>query len=415
MELSILLQTALNDAVDAVADSAAAVLQTITESAPAVETAAQDGGGSPTLLLVFLFGALAVSFLCSLLESTLLSTPLSYVTMREDEGYRPAKTFKKFKTDSSRPIAAILSLNTIANTLGAAGVGAQATLVFGSRWFGLISIMTTILILVFSEIIPKTIGTNYWKSLMGLVTPILKVLVTIMFPVVVVVEFLTKLITPKESDTSVSREEVSAMANVAEEGGDLEEDENTIIQNLINMDEVTAEDAMTPRVVCAIASENMTVKNFYRDKSFRHHSRIPVYADNDEYITGYILRVDALQLMAEDKYDVPLSTIRRDIASFQDITPLDKIWDEMLGKDEQIAVVIDEYGSFQGILTLEDVIETLLGSEIVDEKDTVRDMQQLARDRWKKLQTRKGAAARAANPASAADASNTGLAEGQKN
>ena len=415
MELSILLQTALNDAVDAVADSAAAVLQTITESAPAVETAAQDGGGSPTLLLVFLFGALAVSFLCSLLESTLLSTPLSYVTMREDEGYRPAKTFKKFKTDSSRPIAAILSLNTIANTLGAAGVGAQATLVFGSRWFGLISIMTTILILVFSEIIPKTIGTNYWKSLMGLVTPILKVLVTIMFPVVVVVEFLTKLITPKESDTSVSREEVSAMANVAEEGGDLEEDENTIIQNLINMDEVTAEDAMTPRVVCAIASENMTVKNFYRDKSFRHHSRIPVYADNDEYITGYILRVDALQLMAEDKYDVPLSTIRRDIASFQDITPLDKIWDEMLGKDEQIAVVIDEYGSFQGILTLEDVIETLLGSEIVDEKDTVRDMQQLARDRWKKLQTRKGAAARASNPASAADASNTGLAEGQKN
>ena len=415
MELSILLQTALNDAVDAVADSAAAALQTITESAPVVETAVQDGGGSPTLLLVFLFGALAVSFLCSLLESTLLSTPLSYVTMREDEGYRPAKTFKKFKTDSSRPIAAILSLNTIANTLGAAGVGAQATLVFGSRWFGLISVMTTILILVFSEIIPKTIGTNYWKSLMGLVTPILKVLVTIMFPVVVVVEFLTKLITPKESDTSVSREEVSAMANVAEEGGDLEEDENTIIQNLINMDEVTAEDAMTPRVVCAIASENMTVKNFYRDKSFRHHSRIPVYADNDEYITGYILRVDALQLMAEDKYDVSLSTIRRDIASFQDITPLDKIWDEMLGKDEQIAVVIDEYGSFQGILTLEDVIETLLGSEIVDEKDTVRDMQQLARDRWKKLQTRKGAAAQASNPASAADASNTGLAEGQKN
>lgn len=424
------------EAADAVADSVATAAQTISEgaaaaaaanAAAAVETAtsaAETSGGSPALLLIFLFGALAISFLCSLLESTLLSTPLSYVTMREDEGYRPAKAFKKFKTDSSRPIAAILSLNTIANTLGAAGVGAQATLVFGSKWFGLVSAMTTILILVFSEIIPKTIGTNYWKSLMGVVTPILKVLVTIMFPIVIVVEFLTRLITPKESDTSVSREEVSAMANVAEEGGDLEEDENTIIQNLINMDEVTAEDAMTPRVVCAIASENMTVKNFYKDKSFRHHSRIPVYADNDEYITGYILRMDALQLMAEDKYDVPLSTIRRDIASFQDTTPLDQIWDEMLGKDEQIAVVIDEYGSFQGILTLEDVIETLLGSEIVDEKDTVRDMQQLARDRWKKLQTRKGLAAKASNAAPAADASNTasgasasntGLAEGQKN
>lgn len=396
MEMTVLLQsTAAGEALDAVADSAAAALQIIGESAPA----AQTGGGSLTLLLVFLFGALAVSFLCSLLESTLLSTPLSYVTMREEEGFRAAKTFKKFKTDSSRPIAAILSLNTIANTLGAAGVGAQATLVFGSRWFGLVSVMTTILILVFSEIIPKTIGTNYWKSLMGLVTPILKVLVTIMFPIVVVVEFLTRLITPKQSDTSVSREEVSAMANVAEEGGDLEEDENTIIQNLINMDEVTAEDAMTPRVVCAIASENMSVKNFCRDKNFRRHSRIPVYAENDEYITGYILRVDALQLMVEDKGDTALSSIRRDVASFQDTTPLDRIWDEMLGKDEQIAVVIDEYGSFQGILTLEDVIETLLGSEIVDEKDTVRDMQQLARDRWKKLQNRK-AAAKATGPGS---------------
>ena len=409
------------EAADAVADSVAAAAQTISEgaatAAATVETATstvETSGGSLALLLIFLFGALAISFLCSLLESTLLSTPLSYVTMREDEGYRPAKAFKKFKTDSSRPIAAILSLNTIANTLGAAGVGAQATLVFGSKWFGLVSVMTTILILVFSEIIPKTIGTNYWKSLMGVVTPILKVLVTIMFPIVIVVEFLTRLITPKESDTSVSREEVSAMANVAEEGGDLEEDENTIIQNLINMDEGTAEDAMTPRVVCAIASENMTVKNFYKDKSFRHHSRIPVYADNDEYITGYILRMDALQLMAEDKYDVPLSTIRRDIASFQDTTPLDQIWDEMLGKDEQIAVVIDEYGSFQGILTLEDVIETLLGSEIVDEKDTVRDMQQLARDRWKKLQTRKGLAAKASNASPDASASNPAPSDGQQ-
>lgn len=337
------------------------------------------------LLLVYLLGAMSISFMCSVLEAVLMSTPISYITMREEEGYKPAVKFKQFKQESSRPIAAILSLNTIANTIGAAGVGAQATAVFGSRWFGLVSAITTVLILVFSEIIPKTIGTSYWKSLMGFATKIISVLIVIMYPLVILVEGLSKLITPKSAEAVVSREEVSAMANVAEEEGDLEEDENAIIQNLINMDEMTAADAMTPRVVAAIAPESMTLRAFYKDKRYLHHSRIPVYADNDEYITGYILRMDALQLLADDKFDRTLGSIKRDIASFSEETPLDEIWDEMLSKDEQIAVIINEYGSFQGILTLEDVIETLLGSEIVDEKDTVRDMQQLARDKWKKI------------------------------
>ena len=336
------------------------------------------------LLLLFLLGAMAVSFLCSILEATLMSTPISYITMREEEGYKPAPRFKEYKQDSSRPIAAILSLNTIANTIGAAGVGRQATIIFGSEWFGLVSALMTILILVFSEIIPKTLGTTRWKSLMGFATRAISVLIFVMYPLVLLIELLTKLITPKEVESAVSREEVSAMANVAEEEGDLEEDENTIIQNLISMDEVKAFDVMTPRVVCEIAPESMTLKAFYKNKRYRHHSRIPVYADNDEYITGYILRMEALQLMAEDKFDLTLGEIRRDVATFDEDTPLDQIWDEMLTKDEQIAIIINEYGSFQGILTLEDVIETLLGSEIVDENDTVRDMQQLARDKWKK-------------------------------
>lgn len=338
-----------------------------------------------TALLLFLFGAMAISFLCSILEASLMSTPISYVTMREEEGYKPASKFKVYKQDSSRPIAAILSLNTIANTIGAAGVGQQANILFGSRWFALVSVIVTILILVFSEIIPKTIGATRWKSLMGFTTACISFLIFIMYPIVVCIEWLQKHITPKDnSDTTISRDEVSAMANVAEEEGDLEEDENAIIQNLINMDDVTAADVMTPRVVAHIAPERMTIKTFYRDKRYLHHSRIPVFADNDEYITGYILRMEALQLMAEDKYDVTLGEIKREIASFNEDTPLDEIWDEMLRKDEQISVVINEYGSFQGILTLEDVIETLLGSEIVDEYDTVRDMQQLALDKWKK-------------------------------
>ncbi len=337
------------------------------------------------LLLTFLLGAMVISFVCSILEATLMSTPISYITMREEEGYKPAARFKEYKQDSSRPIAAILSLNTIANTLGAAGVGGQVTALFGSQWLGLASAVMTILILLFSEIIPKTLGTTRWRSLMGFATAGIRCLIFIMYPLVLLIELLSRLITPEDAaEAVVSRDEVSAMANVAEEEGDLEEDENTIIQNLISMDEIKAFDVMTPRVVCEIAPESMTLKSFYKNKRFRHHSRIPVYADNDEYITGYILRMEALQLMAEDKFDLTLGEIRRDVATFDEDTTLDVIWDEMLSKDEQIAIIINEYGSFQGILTLEDVIETLLGSEIVDENDPVRDMQQLAREKWKK-------------------------------
>lgn len=335
-------------------------------------------------LLIFLLGAMLISFLCSVLEATLMSTPISYITMKEDEGDRQAARLKDYKIDSSRPLAAILSLNTIANTIGAAGVGAQATKVFGSQWFGLVSAITTILILVFSEIIPKTIGTTYWKSLTGFCARTIRALIFILYPIVICVEFLQKRISSKKSDTSISREEVGAMADVAEESGELEEDENEIIQNLINIDDITVREAMTPRVVAAIAPESMTIKRFYKDRRFLHHSRIPVYADNDEYITGYILRMDALQLMAEDKYDATLGDIKRNIESYSESTHLDQIWDDMLEKKEQIAVIIDEYGSFQGIITMEDVIETILGDEIVDERDEVEDMQQLALERWKK-------------------------------
>ena len=337
-----------------------------------------------TALLIFLLSAIGISFLCSLLEASLMSTPISYVTMREEEGYKPATRFKKYKLDSSRPIAAILSLNTIANTIGSAGVGAQATRLFGSEWFGLVSAIVTILILVFAEIIPKTIGATHWKRLIGFTSGSIRILIIMLYPIVKCVEFLQKLFTPKGDEVMVTREEISAMADVAEESGELDEDENEVIQNLIGLEDLHADSAMTPRVVCSVAAESMTVGRFYKDKRFLHHSRIPVYNQSQDYITGYVLRMDALQLVADDKKDVPLGSIKREIASFQKEMPLDEIWGEMISKDEQIAVIIDEYGSFQGILTLEDVIETILGDEIVDEQDAVRDMQQFARDKWKR-------------------------------
>ena len=343
------------------------------------------------LLIFFLVATIAVSFLCSILEATLMSVPVSYVAVREDEGSKAAKRMMGYKQDPSRPIAAILSLNTIANTAGAAAVGAQAANLFGSSWAGGVSAILTVLILIFSEIIPKTIGTTHCRGLMGFATKSISTLIVILFPIVWCVELIQKWVSPKSDEAAISREEVGAMADVAEESGELDEDENEIIQNLINIDDTLVTEAMTPRVVAEIASENMSVKSFCRDRRFYHHSRIPVYADNDEYITGYILRVEALQLMAEDKFDVRLRDIRRDIESFSEEASIGDAWRRMLDKNEQISVIINEYGSFQGILTVEDVIETLLGDEIVDEHDAVEDMQQLARDKWSK---------RAARPAS---------------
>lgn len=336
------------------------------------------------LLFTYLAIALGISFLCSLLEASLYSTPLSYISAKEEEGSKPAAQLRAFKQDSARPIAAILSLNTIANTIGAAGVGRQATLLWGDALFGWISAATTLLILIFSEIIPKTIGTTHCKGLMPFTARMIGALVVIMYPIVVLMQGLTKWITPKasEDESTVSMEEVTAMANLAEEEGEIDESDNKIIQNLFKLDSLKAYDAMTPRVVAAIAPESMTLKTYYKDNAFLHHSRIPVYSESPEFITGYILRTEALQLLADDKFDARLGSIRRDIVFFNEETSLGEIWDKLLAENEQIAAIIDEYGCFQGILTLEDMIETILGLEIVDEHDEVSDMQQYARERW---------------------------------
>ena len=338
------------------------------------------------LLLIFLFGAMSISFLCSILESVLMSTPMSYLNMKEEEGNTKAIKFKKFKTNIDRPIAAILSLNTIANTVGAAGVGQQANIIFGSVWFGAVSAVTTLLILIFSEIIPKTIGTSYWRHLTGFTADVISILIILMYPLVTMIRGISGLFTPNEVENTVSREEVSAMVNVGEEEGVFEKSENKIIQNLIKLDNVKAGDAMTPRVVAAIAPESMKLKAFYQDKKFLHHSRIPVYSDSPEFITGYILRSEALELLANDKFNVTLGDIRRDVELFNEELSISDIWEKLLGHKEQIAIIIDEYGCFQGILTLEDIIETILGLEIIDESDEVGDMQQYAKERWQQRQ-----------------------------
>lgn len=340
------------------------------------------------LLIVFLLGAMLISFVCSILESVLMSTTLSYITMREDEGYKLATLFKKYKTDTDRPLAAILTLNTIANTIGAAGVGRQANILFGSEWFGLVSAITTLLILIFSEIIPKTIGTTYWKHLMGFTARSIRLLIFILFPLVKLVEWISSWITVNDQEATVSREEVLAMANVGEEEGIIEENENKVIQNVIKLDNVKASDVMTPRVVAAIANENMKLRDFYNSDEYDHFSRIPVYSESPEYITGYILRQEALEDLAEDKFSERLKDIKRDVPFFNEDATISDIWESLLKQKVQIAIIIDEYGCFQGILTFEDIIETIFGLEIIDENDQVSDMQQYARERWQQRQKR---------------------------
>jgi CBS domain containing-hemolysin-like protein len=340
-----------------------------------------------TLLLIFLLGAMSISFICSILEATLMSTPLSYVNMREDEGYNPATRFKRYKTDNARPIAAILSLNTIANTIGAAGVGAQATIVFGSKWFGLVSAVTTILILIFSEIIPKRIGTTYWRNLMGFTARTIRVLIFVLYPLVLLIEFITRMFPDNEDEPSVSREEVLSMVNVGEEEGVVDEDENKIFSNLMRLDSIHAYDVMTPRVVAKIAPENMTLRAYYDNDDYDHFSRIPLYNPAaPEYITGYVLRNDALEELTEDHFRKTLGGIKRSLPAFDQDLTLGTIFDSMLKQKSQIAQIIDEYGMFVGILTLEDIIETIFGLEIIDESDTVIDMQQYARERWEQRQ-----------------------------
>ncbi len=338
------------------------------------------------LLFVDLFLTVSISFICSICEAVLMSTPISYISVRENDGYKPALKFKKFKSEIERPIAAILAMNTIANTFGASMVGVLASKVW-SAGVGWVSAILTLIILICSEIIPKTIGAARYKSLMGFATRAISVLMVIMWPFVELIRFVQKSFI-KESDEPVSREEVSAIANVGEEKGVIDHGENKVIQNIIKLDNIKAYDAMTPRVVCSVAPESMTLKEYFDNEEFEHHSRIPVYAESPEYITGYILKDDALEDLAEDKFDKTLGELKREISYFNEETNLDEIWEKLLKSKDHIALIIDDYGSFQGILTLEDIIETVFGLEIMDEMDEVPDMQQYAKERWQKRQKR---------------------------
>lgn len=337
------------------------------------------------LIALFLF-VILTSFTCSLLEASLLSTPMSFVTMKEEAGSKGAQRLKKYKQDIDKPISAILAVNTIANTAGAACIGAVAAEVWGNEYVGWVSAALTVIILICSEIIPKTLGATYWRSLILPAMPVIRFLVIIASPFVLMAEFITRFIQPKEAPASVSREEVAAMITVGAEEGVFQQKEDKMIQNMLKLSKVTARDIMTPSSVVEMAEESMTLSEFKENEQYQTYSRIPVYKDNDDYITGYVLRQTILERLSEDKFDMRLDELMRPILSFQEETSVSVIWERLLEKKEHISVIIDEYGCLRGIVTMEDCIETMLGTEIVDEKDTITDMQEYAREQWKEQQ-----------------------------
>ncbi len=329
--------------------------------------------------------SIALSALCSMLEATLLSTPLSYITGLEEQGRNGAARLKRLKQNPDRPISAILCLNTIANTVGASIVGSLVYEVYGDALVGVFSTIFTFAILILSEIIPKTIGTSYWRSLALPASVIINSMIFITFPLVWILERMQKLISSRSNQVSVSREDISAMVSVATEEEVIETEEKKMIQNLLKLDEVTAHEIMTPSVVVEMVPGSMSIKEFY--DSDNTHSRILVYdEDNDEYVVGYVLRSEVLEKMAEDNFNTPLNDIIRPILTFSEEDSVADIWEKLLEKKEHISAILDEYGSLRGIVTMEDVIETMLGQEIVDEKDEVVDMQEYAKDQWEKAQ-----------------------------
>lgn len=339
-----------------------------------------------TLLLIYLFIALFISFICSIMEAVLLSTPISWLKSRLESGDKTAGTMITLKEDIDKPLSAILSLNTVAHTVGAAGVGAQATIVFGEAYFGIVSAVLTILILVLTEIIPKTLGANYNRELVGISAKVIKGMIFITYPLVWLSSIMTKMLAREKSELTTSREEISALASIGTQEGIFADKENKIIQNLIKLKSLKIKDVMTPRIVVVTANEEMTLEEFLKNKEFLHFSRIPIFHENRDNITGYIFRELVFEKLAEDQFNLQLKDIKRDIVQFPESMTLFNAWEEMLQKKEHISLIVDEYGGMDGITTLEDIIESLLGFEIVDEKDQVEDMQQYAAKRWQEKQ-----------------------------
>ncbi|MGR6874200.1 CNNM domain-containing protein [Pseudomonas sp. HK3] len=343
-----------------------------------------------TILLIFVSIAIGVSFICSILEAVLLSVNSAHIEMMEREGSKSGKILKAFKRDIGQPLAAILTLNTISHTIGAAVAGAQAAVVFGNAYLGVFSGVLTLLILIFSEIIPKTIGARYWRELAPVSAHTLKYMIWLLYPFVKLSEALTKRLHGEPTLNGFSREEFLAMADLSSEDGLLEVQESHFIKSLLLLRTMKVKDAMTPRTVIFRLQDTLLVDEYFHKYDQVFFSRVPIYNKTDDNIIGYVFRSDLLLAKARGNCQQKLSNYIRPIPAIAVTMPLKDVFNCLIEERTHIMLAVDEYGSVQGIITLEDVIETALGLEIVDEKDQAVDMQKEARKLWNKRMKEKG-------------------------
>ncbi|MGB3149955.1 MAG: CNNM domain-containing protein [Maribacter sp.] len=362
------------------------------------------------LLVFYAFVSIFFSFLCSILEAVLLSITQTFINVKKREGKAYATTLETLKKDVDKPLIAILTLNTIAHTVGAILVGVQAKVAYAELYgtttkslfgidfsedlmVGVVSTIMTILILVASEIIPKTIGATYWRQLSNFTAKALNIMVLGLkyTGLLWLLQLFTKLVGGKGHHGSVlSREDFTVMTDMAHEEGVFEKSESTIIKNLLRFDEVLVKDIMTPRAVMKIASDEKSIHTFFEENPKLRYSRIPIFHEKMDNITGFVLKDNVYEEIINQNGTMPLSEIRRDIQVTRRSTPIPQLFDTLIAKREHIALVVDEYGSVAGLVTMEDVIETLLGLEIMDESDSIADLQSFARKNWENRAKRAG-------------------------
>lgn len=333
------------------------------------------------LLTVYVAVAIGVSFICSVLEAVLLSITPSYLAQLRQQGHPAAERLSKLKAELDRPLASILTLNTIAHTIGAASAGAQAAKVFGSQWLGVFSAVLTLGILVLSEIVPKTIGATYWRQLAPVSATILRWMVWALTPFVWFSEQITKRLA-RGHETPKMRDELSAMAMLAKESGEFAEGESNILNNILNIQDIPVTQVMTPRPVVFRVPAEMTINEFLTEHKETPFSRPLVYSQQKDNILGFVHRLELFKLQQQGSGEKQLGSVMRPIQVLFNTIMLPKAFEQMMAARLQIAMIVDEYGTIQGIITLEDIFEHLLGQEIVDEADKTTDMQELAYQRW---------------------------------
>jgi len=335
-------------------------------------------------LITYVLIALVFSFLCSIAEAVLLSVTAAYVAVLEKRQKPSGALLRQLKSKINEPLAAILTLNTIAHTIGAAGAGAQVTIVFGNAYLGVASAILTLLILFLSEIIPKTLGAHHWRTLAPVTAYCLKFLVAVLYPFVKLTEKMTRGLAKGHTLSGFNRQEFAVMAELSAQEGQLAERESEVLQNLFLLREIRVKDAMTPRTVVFTLPQSMLVADFYRHHEQVRFSRIPVYSDDPDHVEGFVLRGDLLLAQASGRANESLASFMRKIPILPSSLSLAEAFNEVLRVRAHIVLVVDEFGSPVGVLALEDIIETLLGLEIVDEGDEVVDMREKARRLWKR-------------------------------